>query len=192
MTVSYFTNPLIFLIETLFGLYIMLVILRFVLQWVRADFYNPISQLVVRLTSPALRPVRRIIPSVAGLDTASLVLAWLLKSVELATLSLLLSLGRNPLMAFAWAIPALIGMLISLLLFAILIRALLSWLNPNPYHPAMALLIAITEPLLARVRAYLPDLGGVDLSPMLAMIGLIVLQMLLLPPLLMVTGSPSF
>jgi YggT family protein len=190
MTEAYFTNPLIFLIKTLFGVYIALVVIRFLLQWVRADFYNPISQFVVTLTSPVLRPLRKVIPGVAGLDLASLVLALLLKAVELTLLAWLLGLGLNPLIALAWAIPALVGLVISVFLFAILIRVILSWINPDPYNPAVDLLHRITDPILEPAQRLLPPISGIDLSPMLAMIGLVLLQMLLLPPLRALTGSP--
>jgi YggT family protein len=190
MTEAYFTNPLIFLVKTLFGLYIALVMIRFLLQWTRADFYNPISQFVVTLTSPVLRPMRKLIPGYRGLDTASLVLAWLLKSAELALLALLFGLDRNLLLAFAWAIPALVGLIISIFLFAILIRVILSWLNPDPFNPAVELLSRLTDPILEPAQRLVPPSSGIDLSPMLAMIGLVLLQMLLLPPLRALTGSP--
>jgi uncharacterized protein YggT (Ycf19 family) len=110
MTEAYFTNPLIFLVKTLFGLYISIVVIRFLLQWARADFYNPISQFVVKVTSPVLRPLRKLIPGYGGIDlSASVLLAWLLKAAELAILTLLIGLGRNPLLALAWAVPALVG-----------------------------------------------------------------------------------
>ncbi|KAA6185308.1 YggT family protein [Thiohalocapsa marina] len=190
MTEAYFTNPLIFLVKTLFGLYIALVVIRFLLQWARVDFYNPISQFVVRLTSPALRPLRRVIPGYRGMDTASLVLAWLLKAAELAILSLLLGLDRNPLAALAWAVPALVGLLISLFLFAVLIRVILSWVNPDPYNPAVELLRRFTDPIMEPAQRLIPPISGIDLSPMVVMIGLVLLEMLLLPPLQFLTGSP--
>ncbi|TVQ88069.1 MAG: YggT family protein [Chromatiaceae bacterium] len=190
MTEAYFTNPIIFLVKTLFGLYITLVLLRFLLQWARADFYNPISQFVVRLTSPVLRPLRRFVPGLGGLDLSALLLAWLLKGAELTLLGLLLGLGLNPFLALGWALPALVGLLISILLFAILIRVVLSWVNPDPYNPAVTLLGSITDPLLRPAQRLLPPIGGLDLSPMLVMIGLVLLQMLLLPPLQWLTGSP--
>lgn len=190
MSDAYFTNPLVFLIETLFGLYIAVVVIRFLLQWVRADFYNPISQFVVRVTTPVLRPLRRLIPGYGGLDTASLVLAWGLKAIELALLSLVLGLGRNPLGALLWAIPALVSLFLSLFLFAVLIRVLLSWVNPDPYNPGVALLDRVTEPLMRPARRVLPPIAGVDLSPMLVIIALMLLQMLLVPPLQWLTGSP--
>jgi YggT family protein len=190
MTEAYFTNPLIFLIQTLFGLYIAIVLIRFLLQWARADFYNPISQFIVKVTSPVLRPMRKVIPGYGGLDLSALVLAWLLKAVELALLSMLLGLGRNPLAALIWAIPALVGLMISIFLFGILIRVILSWVNPDPYNPAVALLNRITDPIMVPAQRLIPPISGIDLSPMVAMIGLVLLEMLLLPPLQMLTGSP--
>jgi uncharacterized protein YggT (Ycf19 family) len=108
---------LTFLIKTLLGLYIALVVIRFLLQWVRADFYNPVSQFVVKLTSPVLRPLRKVIPGYAGLDLSALLLAWLLKARELAILTLLMGLDRNPLAALAWALPALVSLVISIFLW---------------------------------------------------------------------------
>ncbi|MGA7979497.1 MAG: YggT family protein [Chromatiaceae bacterium] len=187
---SYLANPVVFLVQTLFGLYIALVLLRFLLQWTRADFYNPISQLVVKLTSPILRPLRQVIPGYGGVDLASLVVAWLLQALELALLTLILGLDRNLAGALAWAIPALISLAINMLLFAILIRVILSWVNPDPYHPAAALLDRLTEPVLGPARRLIPPISGLDLSPMVVMIALVVLEMLLIPPLKLVTASP--
>ncbi|MGB5735476.1 MAG: YggT family protein [Thiohalocapsa sp.] len=190
MTEAYFTNPLIFLVKTLFGLYIAIVMIRFLLQWARADFYNPISQFIVKVTSPVLRPMRKVIPGYGGLDLSALVLAWLLKALELALLSMLLGLGRNPLAALLWAIPALVGLMISIFLFGILIRVILSWVNPDPYNPAVALLNRITDPIMVPAQRLVPPISGIDLSPMVAMIALVLLEMLLLPPLQMLAGSP--
>ncbi|MCB2263713.1 MAG: YggT family protein [Candidatus Thiosymbion ectosymbiont of Robbea hypermnestra] len=192
MTSAYFTNPLAFLVQVLFGFFAGVVLLRFLLQWVRADFYNPISQFVVRVTTPVLRPLRRVIPGYAGLDPAALVLAWLVKAGELGILALLLSLPVNPLGALAWALPGLVDLTITLLIFGVLIRAILSWFNPGSYggHPLADLLDSLTEPVMGPARRLLPPFGGLDLSPMLVMIGLILLKMLLLPPLNLLTGSP--
>jgi len=192
MTSAYFTNPIIFLIQILFGFFVGVLLLRFLLQWVRADFYNPISQFVVKITTPVLRPFRRVIPGYAGLDPAALVLAWLVKAGELGIVALLLSLPVNPLQALIWALPELVELTITLFIFGVLIRAILSWFNPDPYraHPLAALLDSLTEPIMGLARRLLPPFGGLDLSPMLVMIGLILLKMLLLPPLNLVTGNP--
>ena len=186
---SYFTNPIAFLVRTLFEIYIAVVMIRFLLQWARADFYNPISQFIVRVTSPVLRPMRQFIPGYGGLDIASLVLAWALKALELALLAAIYGLGSKALGALLWAIPALIGLVLNILLFSILIHAVLSWVNPDPYNPAVSLLRELTAPILRPARQLLPPIGGLDLSPMVVMIVIVLLQMLILPPIELLTGS---
>ena len=186
---GYLANPLVFLIHALLGFYAAIVALRFLLQWVRADFYNPMSQFIVRVTTPVLRPLRRFIPGYGGLDLSALVLAWLVKAVELAAVTLVAGLG-NPLGALFWAIPALVTLFINIFLFAVLIQVILSWVNPDPYNPAVRLLERLTAPLLDPARRWIPPVSGLDLSPMAVMLGLVVLEMLLVPPLNALTGSP--
>jgi len=183
MSGDYLTNPIIFLVKTLFDLYILVVLLRFFLQAVRADFYNPISQFVVKLTSPLLLPLRRVVPPVAGLDTASLILAWLLKTVELVVITALAGGGLVLWGALLMAVPELVESTIDLFFWAILIQAILSWVSPGTYNPAAALLYSLTLPLLRPAQRLIPPIGGLDLSPMAVMIGLVLLKMLLLPPL---------
>jgi YggT family protein len=190
MSGSYLTNPVVFLIQVIFGLYITLVAIRFLLQWARADFYNPISQFVVKLTSPVLRPLRQVIPGYAGMDLAALVLAWLLKSVELALLVLVLGLNNSLFGALGWAIPAVIQLFLNIFLFGILIRVILSWVNPDPYNPAVALLTRLTDPIMRPAQRMIKPISGIDLSPMVVMIGLVLLEMLLIPPMKWAVGSP--
>ena len=179
---GYLATPAIFLIKVVFGLYATLVVLRFLLQLMRADFYNPVSQVIVKLTKPLLNPLRRLIPGVRGMDIASLVLAWLTLTFEqLATLGVA-GTGFQPLAAALLAVPELISLIINIFLFAILIQVIISWINPGSYNPVLSLLNSLTEPLLAPVRRRMPDLGGIDLSPMVVMIGLVILEMLLIPP----------
>lgn len=187
---NYLTNPLVFLIQTFFGLYILAVLLRFLLQWVKADFYNPISQFLVKITAPPLRILRRFIPGVGGLDLAALILAWGLKYIELLVIVLISSTTVSLLGPLLWAIPELVDLLLNIFLFAIFIQVILSWINPGSYNPASALLYSLTEPVLRPARRLIPPVSGLDLSPMLVMIALILLKMLLLPPLKLLTGSP--
>jgi len=190
MTSSYLTNPIVFLVQTLLGFYAAVVLLRFLLQWVRADFYNPISQFVVKVTTPLLRPFRRLIAGYAGMDLAALVLAWLVKTVELFILALILAPQVNLLGAPAWALPELMGLALNIFIIAVFVRVILSWLNPDPYHPAAALLASLTEPVMRPARRMLPPIGGLDLSPILVTVGLVLLKMLLIPPLSLITGNP--
>lgn len=188
---NYLIRPAIFLVQLGFGFYALIVMLRFLFQVVRADFHNPVSQFVVKLTSPLLGPLRRIIPTAGGYDTASLVLAWLVKAVELAIISALIGGGLS-VAALLWALPALISLTIKIFLYAVLIAVVLSWIGPRTYNPAVAILNRLTAPVLEQARRLLPPIGGLDLSPMLVMIGLYLLDMLLLPPLLQLTGAPGW
>jgi len=190
MDSSYLTNPLIFIIQTLFSLYIMIVMLRFLLQLAKADFYNPLSQFIVKATTPALRPLRRIIPGLGGLDISAVVLMWLLKTTELSLLVLLKGGGLNPFGPLLWAIPQLADLAINVFLFAILIQVIISWINPGNYNPITTLIHSLTDPLMRPARRIIPPISGLDLSPMAVIMGLYLLKMLLLPPLLMLTGSP--
>jgi YggT family protein len=190
MVSSYIAEPLIFLVRTLFGLYILAIMLRFLLQLVRADFYNPVSQFLVKATNPPLKPLRRIIPGFGGIDISSLILAWLLKAIELFLVLSIKGTSFNLIALFIWAIPELVELLINIYLFGILIQVILSWVNPGSYNPAIALLYSLTGPLMRPAQNILPPMSGIDLSPMLVVIGLILLKMLLLPPLLHLTNSP--
>ena len=187
---GYLAEPAVFLLQTLFGLYILAVMLRFLLQLVRADFYNPISQFLVKATHPPLKLFRRIIPGLGGIDISSLVLTWLLKAIELFLIITITGASANLIAPFVWALPELIELVINIYLFGILIQVILSWVNPGSYNPATALLYSLTSPVMRPAQKILPPMGGIDLSPMLVMIGLILLKMLLLPPLRQITGSP--
>lgn len=190
MNDAYLLNPIVFIVQTLFGLYAAVVAMRFLLQWVRADFYNPLSQFVVKVTTPVLRPLRRVIPGYGGMDLAALVLLWLLTAVELGILSLVLGAGRSAFLAVGWAIPEMAELFINIFLFAVLIRVILSWVNPDPYNPAVSLLAKLTDPLMRPAQRLIRPIGGLDLSPMLVMMVLVLLNMLLIPPLKWLVGSP--
>jgi YggT family protein len=190
MDSSYFTDPVVFLIRVLFGAYILVVMLRFLLQWLRADFYNPLSQFVVKATTPVLRPMRRVIPGFGGIDVASLVLMWLLQALELGLILLISGAGLHLLGPLLWALPELLDLLITLFLVAIVVQALLSWINPGTYSPATALLHTLTEPLLQPARRLIPPISGLDLSPMIVILALYLAKMLVLPPLQVLAQSP--
>jgi YggT family protein len=182
MGAGYLAQPAIFLVKVLFGLYATLVVLRFLLQLTRADFYNPLSQFIVKATKPLLNPLRRVIPGVSGIDVASLVLAWFVLTLEQLAILALAGAGFQLAGAALLAIPELISLFINVFLFAILIQVIISWINPGGYNPAIGLIHGLTEPLLAPVRRRMPNMGGLDLSPMVVMLGLVVLEMLLIPP----------
>ncbi len=178
----------VFLIQTLFGFYILAVMLRFLLQCVRADFYNPLVQFLVRITNPPLLPLRRIIPGYRGLDLASVVLAFALQLVEVLLIALLFdrALGVGGLLLLT--MMELLKLLINIYLWGVIIQAVLSWINPDPYHPAARVLAQLTAPLLRPARRLLPPISGVDLSPMLVVVALIFVSLLLQDFLGLLTG----
>lgn len=183
MSPGYLTHPLAFLVDTVFSLYIMAVMLRFLLQWARADFYNPLSQFLVRITQPLLHPLRRLVPGWGGIDFSAVVLMIALQMISLALLMMIA--GVTPRIEYLiLRTPAeLIGLLLNVYLVAIIVRAILSWVNPHDYNPAMTILLSLTEPVIRPFRAILPPLGGVDLSPLAAIIAIQVVKMLVMPPL---------
>ncbi len=158
----------------------------------RADFYNPLSQFVVRATHPLLKPLRRIIPSVGGLDLASLVLAILVQMLLMA-LTLLLAYGTtgNPLQLLIWAIIGVTGLFLKIFFFALIISVILSWVAPNSHNPGAELVNQLCEPVLAPFRRFLPNLGGLDISPIFAFLVLKLLDMMVINNLAAMTGMPS-
>ena len=180
---TYITNPVEFLINTLFGLYILAVLLRFLLALVRADFYNPISQFLVKATNPVLLPLRRVIPSAGKVDSSAIVLMLALQMSALALIALLRGSQLSVAALFILSLAELLGLLLNVFLFAILIQVIMSWINPGAYNPAVSLLYSLTEPVLRPFRRLIPPLSGLDLSPLVALIAIQLTKMLVLPPL---------
>lgn len=151
-------------------MYTLILMLRFLLQWTRADFYNPMSQMVVKLSNPVVSPLRHIIPGYGGLDLATLFLVFALTFAKLLLLS---ALG-----VYAFSIgPILLAMCIDVImltldifLFVIFLQAILSWLNPDPYHPLAKVLFNLSRPVLQPLRRTIPPVGGIDITPMIAII----------------------
>lgn len=183
MSGSYFSNAGIFLIQTLFGLYILVVLLRLLLQVFRADFYNPLSQFLVKVTNPAIVPLRRVVPGLFGVDLASVLLLLALKMLQIALVGLLAGQDWNLSGLLLLAVAELLALLLNVFLFSILIQVVLSWIRPDEYNPLTALLHSLNEPLLAPARRLLPPIAGLDLSPIAVMVVLQLASMLLVAPL---------
>lgn len=180
-------QALLFLIDTVFALYIIVVMLRVLLQLVHADFRNPISQFVYQATNPPLRPLTRIVPRWRQLDIAAIILVLVLCVINIELNLLLLSLPSSASTAavLGWSALKALVLLCNLFTFTILIQALASWLAPGAHSPATAVLWSINEPLLRPVRNVVPVIGGLDISPLIVIIALQVISRLLpLPGLL--------
>lgn len=159
-----------YLISTLISLYVTAVMLRLLLQWVRADFYNPLCQFLVKATNPVLVPMRRVIPSIGKLDTASVVLMLILEFISVWVLSLLSPLNWNAGQVFLFAVISLVAMLLWTYFILIIVMLLLSWFGRNWRHPVIPLVYQLTEPVLRPIRKVIPPISGIDLAPLLALI----------------------
>ncbi len=191
---NYLISPLTLIINTLFDLYILLVLLRFLLQAFRADFYNPVSQFIVKVTTPPLRHFRRLIPSVSGQDIASIVLCLVLIYLKFLLLRLLdipgvpIASVTAPIggVSYAglliYAFADLLALALTVFLIAIIIQVILGWISPGQYNPIIGLINSLAEPALKPFRKILPSMGGLDLSPLFATLGILVLKMLVIPP----------
>ena len=178
-------NPqgaLLFLIDFVFSIYVFIVLTRFVLQLARADFYNPVSQFVLRATNPLLVPLRRIIPGWRGLDIASLVLVVILIIAKVLILFALQYGGLPPSglgpQLLVYTLRTLATLLLNYVFWAVLIRVILSWVAPDPSNPVVRVVVQITEPIMAPCRRLLPPMGGLDLSPLIVLLGVEVLKIL--------------
>lgn len=193
---GYGFDALQFLISTLVMLYALIILLRFMMQASRVDYYNPVSQFVVKASAPVLTPVRKVIRPVGRYDIAALVIALALMLLKLGLYRLLgipdtviggyrLGIEHIWVGSLAWlAVVDLIALVINIYFFAVLIRAVLSWIAPQGPNPIVEILERITAPVVRPVRRLIPLVGGIDLSPLAVLIGLQVMRMLLIPPLL--------
>ncbi len=183
MGTNYMTDPIIFLIDTLVSLYILAVFIRFLLQWCGAEFYNPISQFLVKITHPPIKFLRRYVPPVGRIDSASIVLLFILQMTSDFVILLLKGVALSLPTLLILSLTQLISLLINIFIFAVFARAILSWINPGSYNAASSLLDSLTDPLLDTCRRFIPDLGGIDLSPLAALLMLQLAKMMILPPL---------
>ena len=167
-------------LDTVTYLYLFVILLRFILQVSRADFYNPISQFIVKATNPVLIPLRRIIPGFGGIDIAAIVLAFVFQGIMLA-LKFLVLIGGLPSVVdlLALSVILVLGMALKLYFFAILIMIISSWIAPGSANPALLLVNQICEPVMSPFRKMLPSMGGLDLSPILVFLVIQVLGIVL-------------
>ena len=177
------SQALIFLVQTVCGLFVVALLLRFYLQWVRAPYRNPLSDFLHALTDFMVRPARRLVPGLWGLDLATLVLAWLVQFVELVIVLQIqgyaLAQNAGPALASA-ALLALVLLMktgLYIVMAAVIMQVVLSWVSPH--SPVMPLLNGMTRPVLRVFQRRIPPLGNVDLSPLFA---LVVIQLLLMLP----------
>lgn len=168
-----------YLIGTLIDLYVAAILLRVLLQWVRADFYNPMCQFLVKVTNPVIVPFRRIIPSIGPVDTASIVVMYLLQAIGVFLITALGPAILSPAQVLVYSAVKLVMMLLVTYLILIIVSVILSWLGPRASHPLVPLIHQLTEPVLRPFRRIIPPIAGIDLSPLFALIAIRFLMLLL-------------
>ncbi len=196
MDSNYFTSPLTLIVSTLFDLYVLIVLLRFMLQLMRADPHNSVSQFIIKLTTPPLRYLRRFIPSVFRQDSSALVLCLVVTYAKFVLLRLLdievvhinntiaYIGGVGYLGLLIYSIADLVSLFLSIFLIAILIQVILSWINPGIYNPVIGLVNTLATPALRPIQKLIPPVGGIDLSPLFAMLMIMVAKMLIIAPIM--------
>lgn len=164
------TQALYFIVKTLTQLFILLLLLRFWLPVLRADFRNPVAQGILRFTSPLVVPVRRILPSIGRLDTATVLIAFVIQFLVVVVLLAIMGRTAGALPIAIVSVIELAILSLNLFFFVILIRIVLSWVAPGNYNPVTALLYTLSEPILRPFRRLIPSIGGLDVSPIFAIV----------------------
>ena len=180
------SQALVFLVDMLLGLYILAVLLRFLFQVVRADFYNPFSQALVTITNPTLAPLRRMIPGLYGIDVAAIVLLLILQCLKNFIIWLIQGVQPKVMGLAVVSAVELLQLTLWVFIIAIFIRVILSWVSPYAAHqnPVVGLLNNLTDPLMRPARQVIPPMGGLDLSPIAVFILLYLTIILIVKPLL--------
>jgi YggT family protein len=172
---------LVFLIRTLVGLYITVLLLRLLFQLVRADFYNPVSQAIVKLTTPLVIPLRRFVPSIGRVDTASFLLALGFQALMVYVIFLLRNFPTPVLDIILWSVLGLLRRILDIFTIALIIIVVLSWVAPHSRSPVALLAFQLTEPLLKPVRGKIPPIAGLDFSVMIILLALYMIANFVIP-----------
>ena len=173
-------NPFIFLIDTIFSIYIAIMLLRFILQQVGADFYNPISQFIVRATQPLVSIARRFVPSIKKIDTATLLLVLTLIVIKTVLIFSIAGYRLDGQSLLIRSVYDLVSLSFDVFIVALFVQAILSWVSQDPYHPVSTLLHTLTLPILRPIKKLVPSMGGLDLSTLIALIGLMFIKRVVL------------
>tara|TARA_B110000495_G_C22811752_1_gene473904 strand:- start:158 stop:751 length:594 start_codon:yes stop_codon:yes gene_type:complete len=181
-----------YLVQTLFGLYLLAILLRFLLQIARADFYNTVCQTIVKVTNPALKPLRRIIPALGGLDISALVLGLIVQTAAICLILLLHSYQiPNMLLVLGWALTGILSLVLNIYFFALIAVIILSWVAPQSHNPLAILIQQLIEPIMRPMRRLIPAIGGLDLSPIFIFIAINLLKIMLIKPVSMALHIPQ-
>ncbi|MDV6318655.1 YggT family protein [Chromohalobacter sp. HP20-39] len=180
------------LVNTLVNVYLFVLMLRFLLQFSRADYYNPVSQAVIKATRPVVAPLQRIFRPRGRFDPASLVAGLLLKGIVIFVLLKFAGIGMPPIQGvLVAALAGVLGAILDIYFFALIIMIILSWVAPQASHPGAILVHQLVEPIMAPVRKVIPPLGMIDLSPIVVFIAISLFDSLIVGALTRAAGLPG-
>ncbi|MBQ74147.1 MAG: YggT family protein [Gammaproteobacteria bacterium] len=186
------SNAGVYLIQTFFGIYFILIMVRFLMQVSRVDYYNPLCQGIVRITDPAIKPLRKVLPTIRGVDFATLAVAFIVQFI--AVVLVMLIVGGYPFLPVyvAWVTLGMFSIIFDIYFFALLIMVITSWIAPYSNHPALSLITQLTEPLCKPARRLLPPMGGIDFSIILVFVFISLIDnFLVIQPLARMLGIPG-
>ncbi len=172
-------NAFSFLIETIFSLYLAALLLRILLEATKADYYNPVSQILLKITQPLVGPLSKVIPSIGAINMAAIVLLIAIQTIAVLVTTAISGLAIDPLFALWIACLKLLRLLLMMYLVLIIVEVILSWVGGGMRHPIIPLIYQLTQPVLAPIRRLVPPLAGIDLSPLIAIIGIQFLMILI-------------
>ncbi|WP_280567609.1 YggT family protein [Chromohalobacter sp. 296-RDG] len=180
------------LVNTLINVYLFVLMLRFLLQFSRADYYNPVSQAVIKATRPVVAPLQRIFRPRGRFDPASLVAGLLIKAITIFVLLKLAGIGMPPIQGVLVAsLAGVLSAILDIYFFALIIMIILSWVAPQASHPGAILVHQVVEPIMAPVRKVIPPLGMIDLSPIVVFIAINLVDSLVVGALARAAGLPG-
>lgn len=187
-----FANAGIFLIQTFLGLYFIVVMVRFLMQVSRVDYYNPICQGIVTVTDPPIKPLKKLLPTVRGVDFATLLVALIIQLVSVSLIMLIkYGYGLHP-VYLAWAMVGMVSTIFDIYFFALIVMVIVSWIAPHANHPALTLVTQLTEPICEPARKLLPPMGGLDFSIILVFVAITLIDSyLVIRPLAVMLGIPQ-
>ena len=179
---GYLTQPALFLIDILFGIYMVVVALRIIMQWAQWEYHNPLVQIIIKVTQAPVKLLREFIPAWGKWDMATIVLLFVIAFTKIMLISLFNPVSLNFIILFQLTLADIFSLFITLFSASIIIQVILSWVQPHgSYNPITPLISSMNSPLLRPIRQLLPDMGGLDLSPLVALLGLQLFSMLVLP-----------
>ncbi|MBX2869212.1 MAG: YggT family protein [Acidiferrobacterales bacterium] len=163
-------------IEVLLGLFLLALVLRFLFQLLRVEFRNPLCQAIVKVTNPVLLPLRRFIPGFWGIDMASVVMILLVGAIKFYALTAVAGYQAGPLQSLFFGLTETLNLICWILLIAIIGSVIISWVAPHSHHPAIQILTGISRPVLAPIRRIIPSFGGLDITPIFALLAIQLVQ----------------